>query len=725
MTDLTGDLFGTYRLIRQIGRGGFADVYLGTHIYLQTQAAIKILQVQFAQDALASFLSEARTLIQLEHPHIVRVLECSVEKNMPFLVMSYAPGGSLRQQHSRGLRVPPRQVSQYINQVASALQYAHERKLIHRDIKPENILLSQNNTLLLSDFGLVLTVQTTNSHTLNEMAGTVPYMSPEQLQGKPQAASDQYALGIVTYEWLSGHRPFQGSFVEVASQHVLSLPPPLYGRVPGLSREIEQVVFTALAKNPQERFPSVQAFALALTEAISVVPEASQASAPELPGLAPSITPASVLSSPSTILSSEQNVSGVISTQTPLTTSPGTPASLLNSQQDIHPTSSAHNRSIFLLPIDKQPTALISAVSQSQIQTSIKERLSTPVAPGNEVQAAGNLPLSAGPILNQARGPLPLPDSRQAERKRKPIVIIVALLALVGILLFALVPMFLSQSFSTGDKGRKGSLSTAATTPQELTGGTPTIASSAQPANHLTPGSTSTSTSTATVTTTSTPVNTGLTVTGVSASVSPTSYQGSCSNPLALTFTGTIRAAPGSSGGTVSYTWLRSDNVTGPVQTVTFKPGDTAHTVTTSWQGPTSNGTTTLWETLKTISPNTKTSSQALIQITCVPNPLTVTGINVSGTEDLTNCIIAFSLTAVISISANAPAGSLTYTWILSDGTTVGPSTISIAASQQQATINYRWETTGPIRPTYSAMLRVTSPNAIDSNQPVFTTMHC
>ena len=273
MTDLTGQLFGNYRLVRQVGHGGFADVYLGEHVYLQTHAAIKVLQVQFAEEALAGFLSEARTVIQLEHPHIVRVLECGVEKDVPFLVMNYASGGSLRQRYSLKKRMPLEHVVQYINQAASALQYAHDRKLIHRDIKPENMLLSQSDALLLSDFGLVLQVQSTNAHTIKEMAGTVSYMAPEQLHGKPQPASDQYALGIVAYEWLSGERPFRGSFAEVAGQQVVTPPPPLYGRIPGITQEVERTVFTALAKNPLERFASVQDFASALV--LVLTPELS------------------------------------------------------------------------------------------------------------------------------------------------------------------------------------------------------------------------------------------------------------------------------------------------------------------------------------------------------------------------------------------------------------------------------------------------------------------
>src|SRR5207245_1923023 len=125
--------------------------------------------------------------------------------------------------------LPLKIVLPYVQQIASALQYAHDKKLIHRDIKPENMLLGQNNEVLLSDFGLALIAQSTNSHqATKDMAGTISYMAPEQLQGRPRPASDQYALGIVVYEWLSGERPFHGTLTELYSQHLFTPPPPLH-----------------------------------------------------------------------------------------------------------------------------------------------------------------------------------------------------------------------------------------------------------------------------------------------------------------------------------------------------------------------------------------------------------------------------------------------------------------------------------------------------------------
>ena len=268
MADLLEQL-GNYRLTCLLGQGGFADVYLGEHIYLNTQAAIKVLQMHLGQGELEDFLNEARTVARLVHPHIVRVLEFGVEDNTPFLVMDYAPNGTLRQRHPRGTRLPLDTILQYVKQVAAALQYAHDRKLIHRDVKPENMLLGANNDILLSDFGIALVAQTSRSLQPNvlEAAGTLAYMAPEQLQGKPRSASDQYALGIIIYEWISGERPFQGMFTEVASQHMFIPPAPLHEKVLAIPPGVEQVVMTALAKDPHQRFASVQLFASALEQA--------------------------------------------------------------------------------------------------------------------------------------------------------------------------------------------------------------------------------------------------------------------------------------------------------------------------------------------------------------------------------------------------------------------------------------------------------------------------
>ena len=262
-----GQTLGHYRLIGMIGRGGFANVYLGEHIYLKTQVAVKLLHTQIAPDMMEHFLAEAQTVARLVHPHIVRVHDFGIDDSTPFLVMDYAPNGTLRQRHIRGLAVPLNLVIAYTRQIASALQYAHEQRLIHRDIKPENMLLGSNSEVLLSDFGIATIAHTSRSLPTQDISGTIAYMAPEQIQGKSRPASDQYSLAVIVYEWLTGRCPFQGSFAEVASQHLFSPPTPprmLYASIPAT---VEQVLLVALAKNPDARFARVEAFARALEQA--------------------------------------------------------------------------------------------------------------------------------------------------------------------------------------------------------------------------------------------------------------------------------------------------------------------------------------------------------------------------------------------------------------------------------------------------------------------------
>jgi len=212
MVDRSGQQLGSYRLIRLLGHGGFAEVYLGEHIRLNSYAAVKVLNMQLAGSDAESFQREAHTIARLLHPHIIRVFDYDVAEGTPFLVMDYAPNGTLRSRHPKGARVPVANIVSYVKQMAEALQYAHSQKVIHRDIKPENMLLGRNDEVLLSDFGIATATQSSRYQHTQEIVGTVAYMAPEQIQGKPHPASDQYALGVVVYEWLSGARPFSGSF---------------------------------------------------------------------------------------------------------------------------------------------------------------------------------------------------------------------------------------------------------------------------------------------------------------------------------------------------------------------------------------------------------------------------------------------------------------------------------------------------------------------------------
>jgi predicted ATPase/serine/threonine protein kinase/DNA-binding CsgD family transcriptional regulator len=267
MLDRVGQQFGSYRLIQLLGQGNFAEVYLGQHVHLEIQTAIKVLRGRVESRDLKGFLTEARILARLRHPHIVRVLDFGVQEATPFLVLDYAAGGSLRTLHPKGTLLPLDTVVSYVKQVAQALQHAHNEKVIHRDLKPENLLMGQSQEVLLSDFGIALLVQSTHYQQVQESAGTIAYMAPEQLKGHPSLASDQYALAIMVYEWLCGERPFSGSFSEIASQHLFTPPPPLEEKVPTIPHAVEHVVLKALTKDPALRFARVQDFALSLEEA--------------------------------------------------------------------------------------------------------------------------------------------------------------------------------------------------------------------------------------------------------------------------------------------------------------------------------------------------------------------------------------------------------------------------------------------------------------------------
>ena len=267
MTDRVGQQLGNYRLLSFIGRGTFAEIYLGEHLHLETQVAVKVLRTHLTSQDSEWLRTEARILARLMHPHIVRVLDFDVQNDVPFLVMEYAPNGTFRQRYPKGTLLPLTHIVSYTKQVAGALQYAHEQGVIHGDIKPENLIFGPNHEVLLSDFGIATIIQSSHSQPPQEIFGTLAYMAPEQFQGHPGPASDQYALGVMVYEWLSGELPFSGSVEEITDQHLLFSPPSLCTKVATISSAIEQVVLKALAMDPQQRFANVQTFAMALEEA--------------------------------------------------------------------------------------------------------------------------------------------------------------------------------------------------------------------------------------------------------------------------------------------------------------------------------------------------------------------------------------------------------------------------------------------------------------------------
>jgi eukaryotic-like serine/threonine-protein kinase len=259
----TGRRAGHYKLLRQIGQGGYANVYLGEHIHLGTLAAVKILKRPLARQWRWQFLREARIAASLRHDHILPVLDYGIFNGIPYLVMQLAPYGSLREHYRRGEAPDFTTMLDYLEQVASALEYLHARGLLHLDLKPENLLLGDDNKVLLSDFGIAEIARQQHTHG----TGTPAFMAPELIDGQASAATDQYALAIIVYEWLAGRQPFHGTRDEILDQQRFDRPASICAQAGDVTPAMEQVVFRALAKDPARRYPSVQAFVAALRQA--------------------------------------------------------------------------------------------------------------------------------------------------------------------------------------------------------------------------------------------------------------------------------------------------------------------------------------------------------------------------------------------------------------------------------------------------------------------------
>ena len=204
--------------------------------------------------------------MSLSHPNILPVIGFEVHEKKPILVMEHVPSSSLRERHLRGVPVPLPTIVSYVKNIAGALQHAHDRGIIHRNINPEHVFVGTDNRILLAGFGIPTTQADGGSSSQLSIKEQF-YKAPEQFAGTHHPASDQYALAVMVYEWLSGERPFYGSVADLARKHREVPPPPLHEKVPALSSNVEQVVMKALAKKPEQRYDSVLEFATALESA--------------------------------------------------------------------------------------------------------------------------------------------------------------------------------------------------------------------------------------------------------------------------------------------------------------------------------------------------------------------------------------------------------------------------------------------------------------------------
>ncbi len=273
MDNLSGKDLGRYHVVEPLGKGGMASVYKAFDSTLERNVAIKIIRTDAnlgdeMDQFLIRFKREARALAQLDHPYILKVLDYGEQEGVPYLVMPFIEGGTLKEK--MGHPIPYREAAGLLAPIARALEYAHNLKIIHRDVKPANILISHAGAPILSDFGIAKMLgsrETTQLTATGVGIGTPDYMAPEQWMGKADAYTDMYSLGIVFYQMITGHLPFSAETpAAVLIKHMQDpLPrPSLF--VPGLPEPVEQVLFKVLAKEPENRFANMGVFAEVLEQ---------------------------------------------------------------------------------------------------------------------------------------------------------------------------------------------------------------------------------------------------------------------------------------------------------------------------------------------------------------------------------------------------------------------------------------------------------------------------
>ncbi|HGL8642867.1 TPA: serine/threonine-protein kinase StkP [Streptococcus pneumoniae] len=270
-----GKIFaGRYRIVKQISRGGMADVYLAKDLILDgEEVAVKVLRTNYQTDpiAVARFQREARAMADLDHPHIVRITDIGEEDGQQYLAMEYVAGLDLKRYIKEHYPLSNEEAVRIMGQILLAMRLAYTRGIVHRDLKPQNILLTPDGTAKVTDFGIAVVFAETSLTQTNSMLGSVHYLSPEQARGsKATVQSDIYAMGIIFYEMLTGHIPYDGdSAVTIALQHFQKPLPSVIAENPSVPQALENVIIKATAKKLTNRYRSVSEMYVDLSSSLS------------------------------------------------------------------------------------------------------------------------------------------------------------------------------------------------------------------------------------------------------------------------------------------------------------------------------------------------------------------------------------------------------------------------------------------------------------------------
>ncbi|GAC1620607.1 MAG: hypothetical protein NVS4B11_12920 [Ktedonobacteraceae bacterium] len=449
-------MIGNYQVEHELGSGGFGRVYKGYHsILTERTVAVKVLHSHLSSsEEHEQFLQEARFLERLKHPNILHIFDVGVDhEGFPYLVSVYAPGGSLREllnQH-KPRPLPEHLAVSIIAQIGEALQYAHRQQVIHRDLKPENILFDHEGRAFLADFGVAITLTTASVKAVS-ITGTPPYMAPEQFQGTICKESDQYGLGCIAYELVTGRQPFAApDFFAMGFQHLSAPPIPPTQFNPELSLPVEQAILKAMHKQRADRHATIQDFITALNYATIaqgsglLATHVGTAQAEPAPTFPPTQIHAFHTNSENDILTLPSSDHAAIRAQGPITPLPFFP-----------------NSSGASTPLQQQgpttpfPTAQTGSFGTQILGSEASSHVFTPSLPtqnrentiggGRSIFTANAFPFADRPF----EVPITPPQTLQKQSpRRKPLVTIISfalVTSLVGVLLFV------ALSYAAGNK---------------------------------------------------------------------------------------------------------------------------------------------------------------------------------------------------------------------------------------------------------------------------------